>query len=257
MKTQNENNTNCGEKGSFSREIPFLSSSDIKRIREILPDHVSGKRLVHTYGVERESLSLASVFGFSEEDTLRLQAAALLHDITKQLTPEEHRALCEKYALPCGEIERRSPKLYHAVTGAAVAEDLFPQICTGVLTDALRRHTLGHPEMTLFEALLYLADYIEPTRTFEDCVRLRRFFYGGLHDPEARISASPAEKTKFSPYTPVTSLDPSDALSSLLLKTLIYSYDLTIGCLMADGSPIHPTTVSARNALINVFPAEE
>ena len=42
---------------------------------------------------------------------------------------------------------------------------------------AIRWHTTGRPDMTLLEKLIYLADYIEPTRDFEGVEPLRALAY--------------------------------------------------------------------------------
>ena len=84
------------------------------------------------------------------------------------------------------------------------------------------------------EKLLYLADYIEDTRTFEDCVKLREYFYTGL---EKCADAKDRE--------------------SLLSDTLILSFDMTIRGLIDDGTPIHQDTFEARNYLIEVKEFEQ
>ena len=79
--------------------------------------------------------------------------------------------------------------------------------------------------MTLFEALIYLADYIEKTRTFKDCKKLRRYFYGNLKK---------GKKDKF----------------EVLRKTLILSFDYTIKNLIDEGLPIDFNSNDTRNYFI-------
>ena len=63
-------------------------------------------------------------------------------------------------------------KLLHAKTGAAIARDVF------AVDDAVYRaiywHTTGHANMTKLEKIIYLADYIEPSRDFPGVDDLRR-----------------------------------------------------------------------------------
>jgi len=64
------------------------------------------------------------------------------------------------------------------VTGAAVARDRF-----GVpleIENAIRWHTTGKPDMTTLEKVLYMADYIEPSRDFDGVDELRRLAYTDL-----------------------------------------------------------------------------
>ena len=73
-----------------------------------------------------------------------------------------------------GEAEYRAQqavKLLHSKTGACVARHVY-----GVSDDiyeAIFWHTTGKAGMTLLEKLLYVADYMEPTRDFPGVERLR------------------------------------------------------------------------------------
>ena len=71
-----------------------------------------------------------------------------------------------------------SGQLLHAKTGAAVAKAVFgmpEDICR-----AICRHTTGKPRMSLLEKIIYLADYIEPTRSFPGVDTLRELAYSDL-----------------------------------------------------------------------------
>ena len=46
--------------------------------------------------------------------------------------------------------------------------------------NAIMYHTTGKPDMTLLEKIIYLADYIEPTRDFPGVEALRRTVYEDL-----------------------------------------------------------------------------
>ena len=48
--------------------------------------------------------------------------------------------------------------------------------------DAIRWHTTGRAGMALLEKVVYLADYIEPTRDFEGLDSLRRLCYENIDD---------------------------------------------------------------------------
>ena len=86
--------------------------------------------------------------------------------------------------------------------------------------------------MTLHERLLYLADWIDDTRTFPNCVLLRRYFWG----------AEPGNMT-------------AKERELLLHQTLLLSYDLTMKDLIADGEPIGGDTGDARNEELAILSA--
>ena len=104
--------------------------------------------------------------------------AALLHDCTKKLDMDEQLALCKKYHIPLDELERKALKLLHSKTGAAIARDVFA--VDDDVYNAIMYHTTGKPDMTLLEKIIYLADYIEPTRDFPGVEALRRTVYEDL-----------------------------------------------------------------------------
>ena len=86
--------------------------------------------------------------------------------------------MCEKYGIILDNAEKENPKLLHAITGAAKARDLFG--VSEEIYEAIRWHTTGKPDMTTLEKIIYLADYIEPTRDFEGLDRLRALAYDDL-----------------------------------------------------------------------------
>ena len=187
---------------------------------------MDGRRLKHTLGVSSECGELARMFDFSEVDALRLSAAGLLHDITKQRSPGEQLALCRRYGISYPAGAEHSPKVFHGWTAAALARDEFTEYCDAEMAQAIYEHTTGGENMSLFSMLLYLADYIEPGRTFPDCVRLREYFCSGAQGLKG------------------------DALYKHLLRTLLLSFDMTIRGLLDDGEELFPMTAVARNSVL-------
>jgi nicotinate-nucleotide adenylyltransferase len=132
-------------------------------------------RIPHVEGCEAEAVRLAERWGADADDA---REAGILHDVTKRLNGEEQRALCEKYKLPLDELEQQSEKLLHAKTGAASAFDEFG--VTEAVRSAILWHTTGRADMSLLEKIIYMADYIEPTRDFDGVDELRRLAYEDL-----------------------------------------------------------------------------
>lgn len=138
---------------------------------------VEENRRSHVLGCEETAAALALRWGYPEQDARR---AAMLHDVTKALSIEEQLILCDKYGIILDDIEKTNESLLHAKSGAAYASEIFgqsPEICS-----AIRWHTTGRPEMTLFEKIIYLADYIEPTRTFPGVEGLRNLSFENLDE---------------------------------------------------------------------------
>ena len=132
-------------------------------------------RVAHVRGCEQEAIALAERWGADPEDAAE---AAILHDCTKKEKLDGQLALCERYGIVPDAVERGNEKLLHAKTAAALAREEFgvsPEV-----ESAIRWHTTGKPDMTLLEKIIYMADYIEPTRTFEGVEQLRALAYEDL-----------------------------------------------------------------------------
>lgn len=203
---------------------PF-SEEGLAALRSKVSAGMSPKRFRHTAEVEKMAARLAALF--CPEETDRLRAAALLHDVTKELSLFEQLGLCVRLNVPREEGDVLAPKCFHAKTAAALIPAAYPEYDTPVVVNAVRWHTTGHADMTLTEKLIYLADYIDESRTFPDCVTLRNAFW----------DADPAAMTP-------------DGRLSHLRDVLITSYDMTIRALLEDGVPVSPDTMYARNRLL-------
>ena len=147
------------------------------KLRAMLSERIGSRRFSHTLGVESAIIELGE--RYLPGDIPRLRIAALLHDVTKEMSPEEQIAYCERHGLPLSEEERGVPRILHAKTGAECARREFSSFVDREILTAIERHTTGAREMTVFDELLYLADYIEPTRTYPECRALREEFFLG------------------------------------------------------------------------------
>ncbi len=202
-----------------------ITEKMLNTLRDSVKGSMSPKRFAHTAAVEEMVVKLCALY--CPEYTLHLRAAALLHDLTKELTPEAQESLCEAYDIPTDDLQRLSPKTYHAKTAAARIVRDYPEFAHPIIIDAVRWHTTGHAGMTLTEKLLYLADYIDDSRTFSSCVLLRRYFFG----------AEPELMTR-------------EERERHLRATLLLSYEFTLKDLLAEGAPIDEDTIRARNELL-------
>lgn len=144
-------------------------------LRPIAMSYLKPKRMPHVLGTEQEAVRLVRRYG---GDETQARIAALLHDCTKKLDMARQLALCEKYGIMLDELEQRALKLLHSKTGAAIARDVFG--VEDAVYDAILYHTTGKPDMTRLEKIIYLADYIEPTRDFPGVDELRKTVYEDL-----------------------------------------------------------------------------
>ena len=137
-------------------------------LREAVKPYLSPRRVAHVAGCESEAVLLAMRYG---EDAEAAAEAGILHDITKKLSYDEQWRLCDKYGIILDKDQLANEKLLHAITGAAFARNVFG--VSDAVYDAIRWHTTGKPDMTLLEKIIYMADYVEPTRDFPGVEKLR------------------------------------------------------------------------------------
>ena len=199
--------------GCILREGLYGTSADLRRLdledlRCVALSSLDPRRIPHVLGTEELAAALALRWGADEESARR---AALLHDCTKKFDKELQLALCRQYGIEPDAAERREGKLLHAITGAAVAYADFG--VSGEVRDAIRWHTTGKADMTLLEKIIYLADYIEPTRDFCDLTELRRLAFEDLDG------------------------------------ALLLGFTMAVEDLAKKGMPVHPNSVLARDYL--------
>jgi len=138
-----------------------------EKIIETLKDALSEKRFKHTLNVAECASRLAEQYGADKE---KAYLAGLLHDITKEYSLENQLKICKKYDIILDELFLESPQLVHPITGAAVARELGAdeEICTAVY-----EHTLGSTNMSTLSKCVWLADLIEPSRSFDGVEEMR------------------------------------------------------------------------------------
>ncbi len=200
----------------------MFSESDILTLREKVKPYLTEKRYSHTLAVEKEAAYLGSIY--LPEKIAELRVSALLHDVTKKCDFEKQLQYCSEFGIINSNYDMLSPKVFHAKTAAELIKRDFPGYATDEVVRGVRWHTTGREGMDLFESIVYLADYIEETRTFPECVALRDYFRRGIENGE--------DKTE------------------LFFRTMIRSFDNTIGELIGENAPIDPDTVGARNYFI-------
>jgi nicotinate-nucleotide adenylyltransferase len=202
-----------------------ITKEMLDELRVSIQKSMSPKRYSHTCAVETMVARLCELF--CPENTTELRAAALLHDLTKEESLEKQLQLCREFDIIVQSGDVLAPKTFHAKTAAALIGRDYPDFASEAVVSAVRWHTTGHAEMTLGEQLLYLADYIDDSRMFPDCVRLRNYFWRA--DPAAMDEC---------------------ARMAHLYDTLILSFDMTMRHLLDENATISLDTILARNALI-------
>ena len=130
----------------------------IDHIKDWLKANLSEERYKHSLGTADCAQELAKKYGLDDE---MAYFTGLIHDCAKCLPKDETLKILKQIPLAEGELE--NPKTYHAPVGAYIAKREFGVTDEEILS-AIRWHTIGKLDMSLFEKIIFIADKIE-TRT--------------------------------------------------------------------------------------------
>jgi len=118
-------------------------------------------RFTHTLGVASTAKRLARQYGL---DSKKAEIAGLCHDICKCMLQEKMHRWASK-GFDEAIIRVYSPDAMHALAGRMYCEKKLGIDDTDIL-DAIQYHVYGRPFMSMLEKIIFVSDYIEPSRTF-------------------------------------------------------------------------------------------
>ncbi len=185
----------------------WITSLDLNAVRDVVGTYISKNRLAHCDRVVETVQRLCTRWGL---DPAPLILAAFTHDIAKDLTPADFAA--RQIDLPAAVIEGYGiyPRVFHAFAGPSLITKLWAITDEAVLSP-VRYHTTGRAAMSPGEKVLFVADAIEPGRSYA--------------------------------WVPgVTSLAELDLNAACFALTV-----LSIGHLVRERRAIHPATVDCYN----------
>ncbi len=129
----------------------------MKRLTSEIQKELDDKRFRHTISVAHTAAALAMCHDL---DPQKAYLAGLLHDCAKCIPNSDKMALCAKYSLGITATEKENPDLLHAKLGSYLARSKYGIEDEEILS-AILFHTTGKPGMSVFEQIIYIADYIE------------------------------------------------------------------------------------------------
>lgn len=181
-----------------------------KQMEEYLTKNLKTKRLNHSFGVRDTAQKLAEVYGI---DIQKARITGLIHDLAKEKSNEEILDICIENNYELDDVSKNSPSILHGFAGRIVANQLMGVTDEDSL-NAIEYHTTGRKKMSILEKIIYIADYIEPSRNFLGISDLR------------------------------------DAAFRNLDEAMLLSFDNTIKLVISRGNLLHKNTVEARNYII-------
>lgn len=139
------------------------------RALQLVKKQLTDKRFEHTLGVMETAIQLANKFGVNPK---KAEIAAIFHDYAKFRDVAEMEEIIRQENMP-EQLLLFHSELWHAPVGAYLA-----RVEAGIVDDdilqAIRYHTTGNKQMNKLDKIIFLADYIEPGRSFSEVDEVRK-----------------------------------------------------------------------------------
>ncbi len=142
---------------------------ELEKITKDLKETLSAKRFHHSEGVAYTGRYLANKYG---ADPKKAFIAGWIHDCAKELSLSDMKSIVQEAGLKLDKQILSSRALLHGPAGSVLAKTRFG-IDDAAICSAICYHTTGNVNMTLLEKIIFLADYIEPSRDFPGVNKLR------------------------------------------------------------------------------------
>ncbi|SEF89288.1 putative HD superfamily hydrolase of NAD metabolism [Caloramator fervidus] len=177
-----------------------------EKVRKMLDE----KRFIHSKNVVKAAVALANKFDLDIE---KIKIAAIAHDCAKNFSDDELLKKANYYGIMVDEIQKRCPFLLHGPVGAYICKYEF-EIKDEDIFNAIYYHTTGRKGMSIFESIIYLADFISEDRNFEGVDKIRKEAFENFK------------------------------------KALLLSCNSTLTYVIEKNNLIHPLTIEFRNWII-------
>ena len=132
------------------------------------------KRFNHSLGVSVTCLKVAESNNL-DVDLDKLFIAGLLHDYAKYTTLEEYDRILTKNGLD-KECLDENIKVLHGICGYLIVQEELGINDLDIL-NAIKYHVFGKDNMSVYEELVYLSDFIEPNREGEFYDEIRKYAF--------------------------------------------------------------------------------
>ena len=207
----------------------MFSENDLLLLSEKVKSSISSYRYIHTLGVREAALKIAE-YCYSG-DKSEIAAAALLHDISKEYSVAEQFDMMQKSGIELTDTDLCSEPVFHSFTAPVVIKRDFPEYSTANILSSTFSHTTGSPDMSLFDEIIFVADYVEDGRKYETCILVRETLFSAL----------------------ASAKDREECISHLHIATVM-ALEFTIIDIIKKGKALNERTVATRNAFRSRIP---
>ena len=156
----------------FKKTYSVLSSAEIVSKEK---SNMTEDRFEHCIGVSKTAKKLAELNQYDED---KAALAGFIHDYAKQVSVEEYREVIKTKGFD-QDLLNWNRSIWHGIVGTYfIQRDL--KINDSEILTAVRRHTTADVEMTTLDKIVFMADYIEPGRSFPGVEEARKITYANI-----------------------------------------------------------------------------
>lgn len=157
----------------------IIINEEYEKYRKYIKKNLKKNRYIHSIGVAYTSSCLAMRYGYDENKAL---ITGILHDIAKCLDYDDLIYKCKKAKLDISDNEIKNPELLHSKYGSILVKELF-NIEDEDIINSIYYHTTGRANMSLLEKIVFVADYIEPSRSsLKQMDKIRELAFTNIDD---------------------------------------------------------------------------
>ncbi|MBM3705308.1 MAG: HD domain-containing protein [Actinobacteria bacterium] len=161
------------------KELDLKQKDYIEFIKTTLRNRMSEALYRHSLGTYSYSLMLAEKYTKQEPENkkndqlFRISVAALLHDYGKIFDSGELQELAAAEKLKISRFERNCSQIIHSFAAPYLLKRDFG-IVDKAISHAVKFHTTGSCRMNIIDRIIYIADKVEQTRSYEGIEDLRK-----------------------------------------------------------------------------------
>lgn len=143
---------------------------DINYLKQKLKEVLSEKRYNHSIRVMETAQELAKLYNANINN---VTIAALLHDYAKEFPKKDLVNICKECCLKETNDYLEAGQILHSFAGAHFVNKYLGITDTDIL-NSIKYHTTGRENMELIEKIIYIADAIEPQRSYMHVDEIRK-----------------------------------------------------------------------------------
>lgn len=154
---------------------------DLPGLEEKVERYMTAERFEHARRVRDTAVMLARRYGFDET---KAGVAGLLHDVARDMPLEEMKLMVKNAGNVPDVLETAS--LLHASAGVVISRTEFGIEDKDILK-SIELHTTGGMGMSMLDKIVFVADFIEPGRSFRGVKAARKTAFTDIDRTTFRI----------------------------------------------------------------------